>query len=161
MRERELGLNRMTKPHRTFDAPLAAAALAVGLAACTTTQRTDVVRAPSPCFDRTVQIYFEPQSSEVTREGRAVISAAAAAVKSCKVTSVEVIGLADAAGAPAASLELSQKRAASVAGELKADGLPAAEFKVAAAGQAGAVTAGGQAAPMRRRADIVLHMTPP
>ena len=137
-------------------APLAL--LVVALGACTTTEREHVVRAPAHCADQTVQVYFEPQSYDLTREGRDVIKAAAQNAKGCKVASVDVLGLADAAGAPAASLELSQKRAASVTAELRAEGLPAAEFKVAAAGQAGAVTAAGQAAPMRRRADIVLHL---
>jgi outer membrane protein OmpA-like peptidoglycan-associated protein len=134
------------------------ALLVLGLSACTTTERQRIVREPVRCADHTVQVYFEAQSWELTKEGRAVIDAAAGQAKGCKVTSVEVLGLADAAGAPAASLELSQKRAGSVAAALRADGLPAAEFKVAAAGQAGAVTAAGQAQPMRRRADIVLHL---
>jgi outer membrane protein OmpA-like peptidoglycan-associated protein len=148
----------MMTDHRTTARLLSAVGLAAGLAACTTTEREHLVKAPSHCVDQTVQVYFDPQSSELTKEGRAVITAAAQGARSCKVTSVEVIGLADAAGTPAAGLEVSQKRAASVAGALKAEGLPAAEFKVAAAGQAGAVTASGQAAPMRRRADIVLHL---
>jgi outer membrane protein OmpA-like peptidoglycan-associated protein len=144
--------------HRILAASLSVIALAVGLAACTTTERTSLVQAPAHCVDQTVQVYFEPQSSELTKEGRAVIAAAATGARSCRVMGVEVVGLADAAGAPDASLELSHQRAASVADALKADGLPAAEFKVAAAGQAGAVTASGQARPMRRRADIVLHL---
>jgi outer membrane protein OmpA-like peptidoglycan-associated protein len=134
--------------------------LVLGLSACTTTERQQIVRTPARCVDQTVQVYFEPQSWELTKEGRAVLDAAAGAAKGCRVTSVEVIGLADAAGAPAASLELSQKRAGSVAAALRADALPAAEFKVAAAGQAGAVTPEGHAQPMRRRADIVLHLAP-
>jgi outer membrane protein OmpA-like peptidoglycan-associated protein len=135
------------------------AALALALCACTTmTPRREIVRGPTACGDRTVQVYFEPQSSDLTKEGRDVIAAAAQAARSCRVAGVEVVGLTDAQGAPEANLELSKKRAASVAAELRADGLPAAEFKVAAAGQTGAVTADGKAAPMRRRADIVLHL---
>jgi outer membrane protein OmpA-like peptidoglycan-associated protein len=144
--------------HRVLAAPLALAVLAASLSACTTTERQRLVRAPARCADQTVQVYFEPQSFDLTKEGRDVIAAAATGAKACRVESVEVIGLADAGGAPGANLELSEKRAASVAAALKADGLPAAEYKVAAAGQAGAVTASGQAAPMRRRADIVLHL---
>jgi outer membrane protein OmpA-like peptidoglycan-associated protein len=140
--------------------PAAIAAIAAALCACATTERRqEIVRAPSLCGDRTVQVYFEPQSSDLTREGRDVIVAAAQAARSCRVAGVEVIGLTDAVGAPDANLELSRRRAASVAAELRADGLPAAEFKVAAAGQAGAVTPDGKAAPMRRRADIVLRLT--
>lgn len=134
--------------------------VAAGLCACATTPRQQVVRAPQPrCADQTVQVYFEPDSAELTAEGRAVIAAAATAARGCKVAGVDVTGLADAAGAAGANLDLSQKRAASVAAALKAAGLPAAEFKVAAAGQAGAVTAGGKTQPMRRRADIVLRLS--
>jgi outer membrane protein OmpA-like peptidoglycan-associated protein len=137
------------------------AVVAASLCACETPQREHLVRAPIRCADQTVQVYFEPQSSELTREGRDVIRAAAQSARSCKVTGVDVVGLADAAGGPAVGLEVSQQRAASVAGALREAGLPAADFKVAAAGQAGAVTAEGKAAPMRRRADIVLHLATP
>ncbi len=139
--------------------PAAIAAMAAALCACNTmSPRQQVVRTPVDCSDRTVQVYFDPQSAELTKEGRAVITAAARGAQSCRVASVEVIGLADAAGTPDASLEVSQKRAASVAGALKAEGLPAADFKLAAAGQTGAVNAAGQPRPMRRRADIILHL---
>ena len=73
------------------------------------------------------------------------------------MTSIEVLGLADAAGAPGVNLELSKRRAQSVAAALAANGLPTAEFQVAAGGQDGAVTADGKA-PLRRRADVTLHL---
>ena len=37
-------------------------------------------------------------------------------------------------------------------------GLPAGEFKVSAAGESGSATADGRSKPLRRRADIVLHL---
>jgi outer membrane protein OmpA-like peptidoglycan-associated protein len=119
-----------------------------------------LVKAPAHCVDQAVQIYFDADSAELTREGRMVIHQAAGAAAGCRVASVEVIGLADAQGAPNANLELSKRRAAAVAAVLEADGLPAAEFKVGAAGQAGAVTPEGKAAPLRRRADVILHLAP-
>lgn len=139
---------------------VAAATLATALGGCTTIKnaRDRIVRAPVRCEDQTVQIYFEPGAADVTDEGRAVIRAAAANASGCAVGSVEVLGLADAAGSPGANLELSKKRAQSVTAALAAAGLPAAEFQVAAAGQSGSVTANGQAAPLRRRADVVLHL---
>src|SRR5689334_14528757 len=136
--------------------------IAAGVSACATTARQRVVRAPvARCADESVQVYFEPDSAELTAEGRAVVAAAATQAKGCRVAGVDVTGLADAAGAPGANLELSQKRAASVAAALKAAGLPAAEFKVAAAGQAGAQGVGGKTQPMRRRADILLRLAAP
>jgi outer membrane protein OmpA-like peptidoglycan-associated protein len=141
-----------------------AAAIAVavaGLGACSTIQtaRERLVRAPERCVDQTVQIYFEPNAAEVTAEGRAVIREAANAARGCQVARVDVLGLADATGASDANLELSKRRAQSVTAALAAVGLPDAEFQVAAVGEAGAETPAGQAAPLRRRADVVLRMT--
>jgi outer membrane protein OmpA-like peptidoglycan-associated protein len=140
----------------------AAGAAAVLASGCTNmpASREQLVKAPAHCVDQAVQIYFDPDSAELTREGRMVIHQAAGAAAGCRVASVEVIGLADAQGAPGANLELSKRRAAAVAAVLEADGLPAAEFKVGAAGQAGAVTPEGKAAPLRRRADVILHLAP-
>lgn len=146
---------------------LAAAATAcvllTGLAACQTgpTGRAAIVKAPQRCIDTTVQVYFDSWSAEISKESRAVVDEAAALSRGCSVERVEVVGLADATGAPGPNLELSKQRAAAVTAALTKAGLPAAEFRVAAAGQAGAVTAGGEEQPMRRRADVVLHLKTP
>jgi len=138
---------------------LAAAGLAT-LAGCASGQqeRARLVRAPSACVDQTVLVYFEPRATELTPEGRAVIDAAAAGARACKIASVDVLGLADAAGSPEASLELSRLRARSVSAALAHAGLPEARFELAAAGQAGAITPTGQAAPLRRRVEVTLHV---
>ncbi len=137
-------------------------ALAVGLSSCTSMKggRDRIVRAPKVCQDMTMPVYFEPNDAGITREGRRAIAAGAAEARGCQVDAVRVLGLADAAGEPAANLELSRKRAASVADAIQKAGLPAAEFEVAAAGQAGAVTSAGQV-PVRRRADITLKLSKP
>ena len=135
--------------------------LALGGCATRPTSRDQIVKAAPHCVDQTVQIYFEAESAELTREGRAVLRAAAAQSKPCKVASVDVLGLSDSTGAPDANLDLSKRRAQSVTAALTSVGLPAGEFKVAAAGQAGATTAAGAAKPLRRRADVVLHLSPP
>lgn len=138
-------------------------ALAVGLSACASLQsaRDRIVRAPRVCQDLTVPIYFEPNDAGITREGRRVIAASAAQARGCNVDAVRVLGLADAAGDPPSNLELSKKRAASVADAVQRAGLPAAEFEVAAAGQAGAVNRDGEQAPVRRRADVTLKLSKP
>ncbi len=138
------------------------AALLVGLSACMTMNRgrDRIVRAPVACVDQTVQVYFEESSAELTKEGRAVIGAAAGASKACMVTGVDVLGLADATGAPDASLDLSKRRAQVVTDALAKAGVPAETVTIGAAGQSGAVNAAGQARPLRRRADVVLHMKP-
>jgi peptidoglycan-associated lipoprotein len=136
---------------------------ALAMAGCSTVRnaRDRIVKPQARCADLTVQIYFEPDSAEVTSEGRAVLRAAAAQAKPCGVQSVSVLGLADASGAPQASLELSKRRADAVVQALAATGLPAAEFDTAAAGQAGSVTAGGDTRPLRRRADVTLKVRKP
>ena len=143
----------------------AAVILALGLAGCSTMHmpgRERIVKSDGPrCADQTVQIYFESFSAEVTKEGQAVIAAAAQQAKPCKVASVDVLGLSDNIGGDAGSnLELSKRRAQSVTAALAAAGLPAGEFKVSAAGEAGATTASGKARPLRRRVDVVLHLAP-
>lgn len=138
--------------------------LALGLGGCASVQtaRSRIVLAPpSRCTDQTVQIYFESFSAEVTREGRAVIAAAAQQAKPCKVTGVDVLGLADSVGGAADSnLELSKRRAEAVTAALADAGLPAAEFKITAVGEKGSTTADGRSRPLRRRADIVVHLAP-
>jgi len=135
-------------------------ALAIGLSSCTTMKsaRDRIVRAPKVCQDMTMPVYFGPNDAVITREGRRAIAAGAAQARGCQVDAVRVLGLADAAGDPAANLELSKQRAASVADAIQKAGLPAAEFEVAAAGQAGATTSDGQV-PVRRRADITLKLS--
>jgi outer membrane protein OmpA-like peptidoglycan-associated protein len=141
----------------------AVALLVLGLSACATVRsaRDRIVRPSARCADQTVEVYFEQFSAEISKEGRQVIAAAAQTARPCRVTGVDVLGLADSVGGDQASnLELSKKRARAVTEALTASSLPDAKFQVAAAGEAGAVTAKGQAAPMRRRVDIVLHLAP-
>jgi peptidoglycan-associated lipoprotein len=140
----------------------ALAAILATTASCTTARnaRDRIVKAPPVCEDMAVQIYFEPQSAQIPREGRMVLGQAAEQARRCRIDRVTVTGLADAAGAPAANLELSKQRAAAVTRALAATGLPAAEFDLEAAGQSGAVTAAG-VAPLRRRADVRLELSAP
>lgn len=137
-------------------------ALAACLSGCATVgnARDRIVRPQAHCQDVTVQIYFEPNSTEVTREGRAVLRAAASQAKGCRVDELSILGLADAAGTPDANLELSKKRVAAVTQVLAATGLPVAQLELRAAGQEGSVTPRG-AAPLRRRADVVLKLSAP
>jgi len=141
----------------------AAAIAAAALQGCATghpSGRERYVRLPPRCADETVAIYFELESAAITREGQQVIHEAAGAARGCEVLHVEVEGLSDAAGAPAANLALSRRRAEAVARALTANGLPAADFHVAAAGQTGALTSDGRAAPLRRRAQLTLRLGP-
>ena len=153
----------MTLRRKTFAAVVLVVGASLIAAACATPggPRARIVKAMPACEDVTVQIYFEPDSDAVTSEGRAVLAQAATAAKSCKIDRVKVLGLADAVGAPAANLELSKRRVAAVTQALVANGLPSGEFDLAAAGQDGATSAGGEARPLRRRADVTIELSAP
>lgn len=141
-------------------AGVAALAAGVALSGCTTVQgaRDRIVRYVSPCESQTVSIYFEANEAALTPEGRQVLAQAAQVARGCRVDRVSVLGLADAAGDPNANLELSKRRAESVAAALTALQLPAADYGVTAAGERGALTADGRAAPLRRRAEVTMHV---
>lgn len=147
----------------TKSAMAASLAVAVGVSGCAGlgSGRERVVTTPKVCQDLTVPVYFEPNQAAITREGRRVIAAGAAQARGCNVDAVRVLGLADAAGDPLSNLELSRRRAASVADAVRKAGLPAAEFEVAAAGQAGSLNKDGERAPVRRRADVTLKLSKP
>lgn len=137
-----------------------AAAVAAALAGCAGLGgRERLVKAPPRCVETAVQIYFQPGSHELTDEGRTVLAQAASETAGCEVERVVVMGLADAEGGPNANLELSKRRAQTVTAALAAVKLPAAEFRLGAAGEQGAVTAAG-AEPLRRRVDVILQMRP-
>ncbi len=140
----------------------AAAAITVLAAGC-----VDTGAKPPPasalarrCSDTRFPIYFQPGSDQLTQPGRDVIALQARRMGPCKVTAVDVVGLADADAPAANSLELSQRRAAQVAQALAAAGLPAPAFDIQALGSAGAVTPSGRKAPLHRRAEVVLHAAP-
>lgn len=151
----------LTRRAASKTAILTAAALVLSGCAAAGRLQDRLVRRPATCADRTIQIYFEADSAAVTREGSEVIRRAAQEVRHCRVERIDVTGLADAAGAPQANLDLSRRRAQSVAAALIAQRLPAPEIAVSAIGQEGALTQEGQARPLRRRADITLHLAAP
>jgi outer membrane protein OmpA-like peptidoglycan-associated protein len=119
-----------------------------------------VMAIPSNCTDLTATIYFNRGSAVLTNEAKAVLKNAAAQADMCRFTAVDVYGLSDAVGAPAANIALSKKRAEVVTGSLAQLGFRTVTFKLVAAGSAGAVTAGGEAEPLRRQADVIFHAGP-
>lgn len=130
----------------------------LALAACKTAPKTEIARF-TPCENVNVAIYFEPSSAVIGREGKAVLRGAAAQAKGCIVEGVEVTGLADAVGSADANMKLSEKRAASVTRTLHGFGLR--DVRVSAVGDSGALTPAGAAAPLRRRAEVTLRLSPP
>ena len=122
--------------------------------------RAQIETPATPCQDFEVQIYFDRDSAEIPREGRSVLASAQAMAKGCQVKAVQVIGLADAVGAPDANLDLSRRRGEVVRKALGKAGFKQVVLDVTAAGEAGATTALGAAQPLRRRADIRIDLAP-
>ena len=130
---------------------------ALALAACKTTPKTEVARF-TPCEDVSVAIYFTPASSALSRESKAVLRGAANQAKGCTVDRVDVMGLADSVGSQEANMKLSEQRAAMVTKTLNGFGLK--DVRVSAAGDSGALTSSGAADPLRRRAEVILRLSP-
>lgn len=137
-------------------AAVAAVAGLTGACASLPMGRAAIEKPAAGCQAVNVSLYFDQNSSRVTRDARAVLRTAAAQVRGCRIDSVRVLGLADAPGAPGANLELSKARADAVTRALGAVGLRNATFEVAAAGDAGSVNGQGEARPLRRRADVMI-----
>ena len=138
------------------------AGLAAGLAACAPTapSRESLVYEPSNCMSRRFDVYFADSQAQLTPPAREAIGMAASQLQGCRISRVQVLGLADARGGSAANLNLSERRAAAVVEALEAVGLPAPAFDVAAAGDAGAMAADGAREPLRRRTEILIEAAP-
>ena len=137
------------------------AVLAGALAGCQTTRKPyhgPLIARPEACADIAFPIYFEPDSAAVTREAERMIADAHNRVGSCTVTRIDVMGLASAPGAPDANLLLSQRRAQAVSEALRRHGFGAVEPNEMAAGDINAVAASGAHRPLRRRADVSIHL---
>ena len=137
-----------------------AAAAALMLGACADTGPRSLVREAETCADFTISLYFENDSAAITPEAGAIIRSAATRARRCAVSGVDVLGLADAPGDPAANQALSERRVQAVTRALAQRGLSQVRFAVGAAGEAGAETRNGLNRPLRRRVDIALHLGP-
>ena len=112
------------------------------------------------CVDVSFPIYFAESADQLTDPARQALDVAAAQVRGCHINYVSVIGLSDSVGSASDNLQLSQRRALTVAAALKTAGLPAPKFEVRALGEAGAIAQDGKPVPLRRRTDVVIHATP-
>lgn len=133
---------------------------ALTLGGCGTVSGFYRVAAPKTCQDLTVAIYFQRDSATVTREAKAVLKGAGDRARGCVLGEVDVLGLADATGDPDVNLDLSRKRAEAVRLAVIKLGFTTVNFKVGAAGEAGATTASGADRPLRRRADVTFRLKP-
>jgi len=141
---------------------VATAALAAMLGGCATQTADAPAFDPAACYERSFNIYFEADSTQLSREARQIMDAMVRTVRGCYIESVRVYGAADARGGAVSSEEVSEVRA-QVIGEYLATrvGWPRTRMTVAALGERGAVTEEGLNVPMRRRAEVVVVARPP
>lgn len=134
----------------------------VGLAAagCSMTpgarDRSELVSEPEICAPQRFEVYFRDGEAGLTDAARHAIGLTATQLQGCEIRQVNVIGLADARGAPNANLDLSERRALAVAEALTAAGWPSPVFSMVVAGESGSVTADGASEPMRRRTEVLV-----
>jgi iron complex outermembrane receptor protein len=108
---------------------------------------------------RSFQVFFDFDKSDITAAAARVIAAAASAGKAGESVRLEVVGHTDTVGAAAYDLALSARRAAAVKQELVADGIPEDEIATRGVGKAGLLvpTADGVREAQNRRAEIILQ----
>ena len=143
-------------------ATIAAVSTALLAAACQTpSPRPPIAAVVRPaCTDVVFPIYFAEGSDQLTPTASQVIGVQASVVRGCRIGYVSVLGLTDANGASSKNLDLSRRRAATVAKALAAAGLPAPKFEVNGEGESGALTDKGRPVPLRRKTEVVIHPLP-
>ena len=112
----------------------------------------------SPCHDTKLTLYYEPSSEVLTDAGRQIVELTARRLRGCTVKELTLLGLADPTGLAATNLTLSQHRADNVLEAFVKAGLPVPKYTLVAAGDKGAVTAGGAVVPVRRQVDVTVVM---
>ncbi len=131
---------------------LLAAVASAGLAGCQTMH----LATNSPCHDTKLTLYYEPSSEVLTDAGRQIVELTARRLRGCTVKELTLLGLADPTGLAATNLTLSQHRADNVLEAFVKAGLPVPKYTLVAAGDKGAVTAGGAVVPVRRQVDVTV-----
>ncbi len=133
---------------------LLAVVASASLAGCQTVHRA----INSPCRDTKLTLYFESNSETLTDAGRQIVELTARRLRGCAVKNLDLVGLADPTGSPEINLTLSQHRANNVLEAFVRAGLPVPKYSLVAAGEKGAVTAGGAVVPLRRQVDVTVVM---
>ena len=116
-----------------------------------------VVPVAGPEPQRTYQVFFDFNKSDITRAAAKVIKAAADSAKSGQIAKITVTGHTDTVGSAAYNQGLSERRAAAVKKELIADGLASGEIATLGVGKTGLLvpTADGVREAQNRRAEIL------
>lgn len=147
----------------------AVAALAVGaglIAGCAglreraaAANARSVIATSPACENFSFPLYFRAGSDQLTRAGMDVVQAYSGRARACPVAEVRVTGLSDVEGSAAQALDLSRRRAATVARMLAAGGYPAPVFDVRGVGRSG-LSRPATRDPLRRRAEVTVIYAP-
>lgn len=141
---------------------LGAALLSAALAACATEEAPAPSAAAAPdCSTRDVAIYFGSWETELNAIAQSQVSALQSSLAGCTIDRVRIVGLAGAPGDVASNMEVSQRRAETVAAALEAGGWSRSRFALDARGEEGATTSDGMEAPMRRRVEVTVDASAP
>jgi OmpA-OmpF porin, OOP family len=118
---------------------------------------------PPPPAQHDFIVFFPWNSAVVTPDGRQIVMAAAATIKSGPPGTITVTGYTDTSGSAAYNQKLSVRRAASIAAALVRAGVPQSELDVSGRGENDlrVPTAPGVREPQNRRVEIVEGGAPP
>ena len=117
------------------------------------------VAAPEPQPARNFLVFFDWDKAVLTDRDRAIIAEAARTATAVQVTRIAVNGYTDTSGTPQYNQALSVRRAAAVAAELVADGVPRSEIAIMGYGETHLLVATGPGVreAQNRRVEIILH----
>jgi iron complex outermembrane receptor protein len=119
--------------------------------------------APAPVAQpeaqRSFQVFFDFDKSNISQAAASVIQAAADAIKAGNSVRITVTGHTDTVGSTAYNKGLSERRANSVKQQLVSDGIATGDITAVGVGKTGLLvpTADGVREPQNRRAEIVLQ----
>ena len=141
-----------------MNAPIKVALMCALLSACASTEAAKVAApapsAPTHCNAQQLVFYFGSWETALNDVAQKEISLVQTKLAGCSIDAVRIVGMAGAPGDVAANIEVSRKRAETVADALAAGGWPRDRFQLEVRGEDGATTSDGLEKPMRRRAEV-------
>ena len=113
--------------------------------------------APPPPMAKVFIVFFDWDKDTISRQGMAIIRAAADAYRTGMPVRIQVTGYTDRSGSPGYNQRLSERRAGNVANALAGFGVPRAQMAVSGRGENDnrVPTADGVREPQNRRVEIV------
>lgn len=145
-------------------APIIVATLCALLSACASTTTTKVAAPVSTltnCGPQKLVFYFGSWETALNEIAQKEIAMVQSKLAGCAIDSVKIVGMAGAPGDVEANMDVSRKRADTVADALAAGGWPRDRFAIEVRGEDGATTSDGLDKPMRRRAEVTIAASAP